>query len=94
MFKQAITIAALVASVPAAAQCAWRWDCTGGQCRQVPICRNAFDIVPIKPIEVPPIPTPSIRPIQTPTIPPIGTRQCVQRYICESGQCVWKQVCR
>lgn len=91
--KRLILLAALIAT-PASAQCAWKWDCTNGQCVQVPICRSAMDIVPIKPIEIKPIaPLQTIRPIQTPQIPPIGTRQCQQRYICQNGQCQWKQVC-
>jgi hypothetical protein len=95
MFKQAIAIVALAATAPAAAQCVWKWDCTNGQCVQVPICRSTLDIPPIRPLELPPLaPLPTLRPLELPPLPPIGTRQCVQRYICDNGQCTWRQVCQ
>ena len=91
-----MALAALTAAAasPAAAQCTWTWDCTSGQCRQVPICRNPIDLPPIRPIELPPIPAPTIRPILPPALPPLGTRVCQPRYICNGGQCTWQQVCR
>jgi hypothetical protein len=92
----AITAAliAATAATPANAQCQWRWDCTNGQCRQVPICRSAIDLPPLRPLELPPLPTPTLRPLPTPQLPPLGTRQCTQRYICANGQCQWQQVCQ
>jgi hypothetical protein len=90
-----IAFAAFAASTPAAAQCVWKWDCTNGQCVQVPICRSTLDIVPIKPIEITPLPPlQPIRPIQSQPLPPIGARYCQQRYICTNGQCAWRQVCQ
>jgi hypothetical protein len=95
--KRIITIAALIAATaatPANAQCTWTWDCTSGQCRQVPICRSPIDLPPLRPLELPPLAPPTIRPLPTPQLPPLGTRQCTQRYICNGGQCQWKQVCQ
>jgi hypothetical protein len=61
----------------------------------VPICNNAFDLPPLRPLELPPLPpVPSVRPLQTPILPPLGTRQCMQRYICNGGQCAWRTVCQ
>lgn len=97
MKKIVIAAAMAMIATPLGAQsnCTWTWDCTSGQCRQVPICRNTFDIPPPRPPQIPPIPAPTIRPIPTPTIPPIGTRTCAPRYICSgNGQCVWKTVCQ
>ena len=94
MRKTAITLAALALATPAAAQCVWTWDCTTGQCRQVPICQNTIDLPPLHPIELPPLAPPSIRPLNPPTVPPPGAKQCQQRYICKDGQCVWRQVCQ
>jgi hypothetical protein len=95
MKRAIIAIAVLLAPTPAAAQCVWKWDCANGQCVQVPICRSPLDMVPLKPLELPPLaPVPTIRPIPAPQLPPIGTRQCIQRYICDKGQCTWRQVCQ
>ena len=94
MRKAIIALAALIAATPAAAQCVWKWDCTSGQCRQVPICQSRNDLVPFKPLDLPPVPPPTVRPVQLPTLPPLGTRTCQQRYICENGRCVWRQVCQ
>jgi len=91
----AISLALAVAQTgPAFAGCRWDWDCTSGQCHQVPICDSTIDIVPPRPPAVPPIAPPSIAPIPTPTVPPIGTSQCAPRYMCNGyGQCVWQTIC-
>jgi hypothetical protein len=95
MFKYMIAAAALLASVPANAQCVWTWDCTSGQCKQVPVCRNVIDIPPVRPMELPPIAPPSVRPILPPALPLPGTKVCTPRYVCSSsGQCTWQQVCQ
>jgi len=79
----------------AQAACQWRFDCTGGQCRQVPLCDSANSVVPIRPPQIAPIAPPSIAPLGRPTIPPIGTRSCSPRQICGSnGQCSWQTVCQ
>lgn len=93
MIRAVAAIALLVTATPVTAQCVWKWDCTGGQCIQVPLCRNSYDIPPPRPLELPPIPQPSIRPINPPALPPLGTRSCAMRYLCANGQCAWKQVC-
>lgn len=94
MIRFALALAALATATPAVAQCVWQWDCTSGQCVQVPICRKPTDMVPLRPLALPPLPPiPAIRPLQAPVLPPVGTRQCVQRYICKDGQCAWRQVC-
>ncbi len=76
------------------ASCTWKWDCSSGQCQQVPICDSSIDIVPPKTPEVAPIPTPTIQPIGNPTVPPVGTTQCGQKYICEANGCSWQTVCQ
>jgi hypothetical protein len=79
----------------ASANCRWDWDCTGGQCRQVPICDSAIGIVPPRPPSIAPIPPPTIQPVPRPTVPPIGTSSCAPRYMCNgSSQCVWQTICR
>jgi hypothetical protein len=83
--------------LPASANCTWHWDCSAGagQCRQIPVCDNAIDLPPIKPLGIPPIPPPTIKPITPPTLPPIGTSQCGPRYLCDaSGGCQWRTVCQ
>jgi len=75
------------------AECVWQWDCSSYPCKQVPICENSLDLVPIKPISIAPIPSPSIQPIDFPSIPPIGTTQCEQKYICNAYGCNWQKIC-
>ena len=71
IIRAGIILAALATASPVAAQCTWVWDCTSGQCRQVPVCRSAMDLPPLRPLELPPLaPLPSIRPLQSPVIPP------------------------
>jgi hypothetical protein len=90
-----VTVAALGAvATSALAACRWTWDCTSGQCRQVPICDSPIDIVPPRPPGIPPIAPPSIRPIQSPIVPPVGTGSCSKQYLCQQGTCDWKTVCR
>lgn len=79
---------------PAHASCVWQWDCTGGQCRQVPICNSTLDIPPVEPARIAPIPAPTIPPISSPMVPPVGTSQCAPRYFCEGGACQWRTVCQ
>ena len=93
MTTRLILLAALVATPAAAQNCTWVWDCTSGQCRQVPVCRSPLDIPPPRPPEIRPIAPPTIRPIPVPGIPPVGTKVCAPRYICTGGQCVWRTVC-
>lgn len=90
----AIFATAMVTSA-ARADCTWTWDCTSGECHQVPLCDLTLDIPPIEPIGIPPIsPIPPIPPIATPMIPPIGTSSCSPTYICNGfGQCEWQTVC-
>ncbi|QDH17402.1 hypothetical protein [Swingsia samuiensis] len=77
------------------AECEWKWDCSGGQCRQVPLCDNSIDLPPVRPPEVAPIAPPSIEPINLPTVPPVGTSKCHMANICDgSGDCHWQQVCQ
>jgi len=78
----------------ALANCEWKWDCSSGQCQQIPICDSSVDIVPPKPPEVAPIPSPTIQPVETPTVAPVGTTQCEQKYICEFNGCSWQTVCQ
>jgi hypothetical protein len=79
----------------ASADCVWRWDCTSGPCRQVPLCQNAIDLPPLKPLELGPLAPPSLAPLPTPTLPPLGTTACAPRYLCSSdGRCHWETVCR
>ena len=77
------------------AACIWQHECDAwGNCRQVPICDSALDIVPVRPPALAPIPAPTIRPIQRPTLPPLGTSSCRQAYLCSMGNCRWQTVCR
>jgi len=89
-----ILVALLWVPSSAIAGCVWKWDCSTGQCRQVPICDNTFDVPPARPSEVPPMLPPSIRPIQPPMLPPLGKTTCRQAYLCDGkGQCQWQTVC-
>jgi hypothetical protein len=91
------TLAALglaIAAGSTSASCSWRWDCTGGQCSQVPICDSSIDIPPPRPSEIAPIAPPSIAPIGTPMVPPVGTSRCAPQYMCNGGQCEWQTICR
>ena len=74
--------------------CVWKWDCSISPCQQVPLCNNALDMVPIKPVSMAPIALPSIKPMKLPSIPPIGTSRCDQRYICDNNSCAWQEVCQ
>jgi len=77
----ALVFAFILAS-NAQAACQWKFDCTGGHCRQVPLCDAPNSVVPIRPAQIAPIPPASIAPLARPTIPPIGTRSCSPRQIC------------
>jgi hypothetical protein len=87
-------LALLLAAGIASSSCRWEWDCTGGQCRQVPICDSTIDIPPPRPPQVAPIPPPTIAPIPTPMVPPVGTSRCAPQYMCNGGQCAWETICR
>lgn len=78
----------------ASADCAWRWDCSNGPCKQVQICASATGMPALPSLELPPIPPPSIRPLPSLEIPPIGATSCEQRYLCAGGSCSWRNVCR
>jgi hypothetical protein len=84
----------LLGSSPSYAACKWVWDCSGGACSHVPVCQSPTDIVPPEPPDLPPIAPPTIEPLDTPSLPPVGTQTCANRYICEAGQCAWREVCR
>jgi hypothetical protein len=84
----------LLRSVTAQAQCQWRWDCTSGACRQIPICRSTLDLPPLPPVEVPPVPLPSIQPLPKVQLPPLGTTQCGQRYLGKGMTCGRQTVCQ
>jgi hypothetical protein len=76
------------------AACSWRWDCTNGQCQQLPLCDYSSEIPPLRPLETPPVTSPSLRPIQPYVFAPPGKRACRDAYICSSsGDCRWKSVC-
>lgn len=100
--SRTITIAAAaalalgaIAAQPVRAACTWQWDCSYGQCRQVPLCDNALDIPGPRTPSVRPIVPPSIRPIRPPMLPPVGTSSCSPRYVCDDdGICRWRDVCR
>jgi len=94
--KKIVTLAlAFLMAGNAQAACQWKFDCTGGQCRQIPLCDSANSVVPIRPLQIAPIAPPSIAPLGRPTVPPIGTRSCSPRQICNSaGQCSWQTVCQ
>jgi hypothetical protein len=80
---------------PAKADCHWEWDCSSGTCHQVQICKSPVDVSTPRTPSVRPVPPPTIRPLPSLRLPPPGTRQCSQRYLCNSmGQCHWQDVCR
>lgn len=93
--KISMAFGLLLAAGIASASCSWQWDCTGGQCRQIPICDSSIDIPPPRPPAVAPIPPPTIAPIPTPMVPPVGASRCAPQYMCNAtGQCVWETVCQ
>lgn len=95
MIRFAAVLGLLIAATASHAACKWVYDCSSGQCKQVPICTNTFDQVPVKPLSVPPIVPPSITPIMPPTVPPVGTQACHPMRVCNpQGQCSWQQVCQ
>jgi len=44
----------------AQAACQWKFDCTGGQCRQIPLWDSPNSVVPIRPLQTALIAPPSI----------------------------------
>jgi hypothetical protein len=80
---------------PSYAGCRWDWVCdnSGLNCRQVPLCDNAFDVVPPRPPEVRPIVPPSVAPIEVPTVPPPGASRCRQVRVCSMSGCNLQTVC-
>ena len=76
------------------AACTWTWDCTRGQCQQLPVCDYSSEIPPLRPLETPPVASPSLRPLQPHIFAPPGKRACREAYICtNNGDCRWKPVC-
>ena len=76
------------------ASCVWRWDCTSGQCMQVPLCDQALDLPPLAPLELPPLVMPVLHPLPALVTPPLGTTSCAPTYLCSAqGFCRWQTVC-
>ena len=76
------------------AACTWTWDCTSGDCHQIPLCDSPSDIPPLRPLEIPPVAPPALKPIQPHVFPPPGKRACREAYLCSrNGHCRWKPVC-
>jgi hypothetical protein len=93
--KMGAALALTISASLAYATCRWTWDCTGGQCRQVPICDSSIDLPPPRPPSVPPVAPPTVPPVPTPTVPPVGTGYCSPQYLCDGmGRCSWQTVCR
>jgi hypothetical protein len=84
----------LMAPLRLQAACTWAWDCTNGQCRQLPLCDYSSEIPPLRPLETPPSASPALRPMPPHVFPPPGKKACREAYLCNSnGECRWKSVC-
>jgi len=91
-----VVIGLFLVSVPTQAACTWSWDCTTGQCKQIPMCDRPGETPNenLRPRETPPSASPSLKPTEPYMFPPPGKSTCRQAYLCNrSGYCEWKPVC-
>jgi hypothetical protein len=85
---------ALLAALPAGADCTWEWLCNGeGVCKQMPVCATVNDTPPPRPDSAPPtMPPLAMRPHRIPAT--MGTLTCehIMRQT-RSGRWTWSEAC-
>ncbi len=80
----------LMLSFNAHADCQWRWDCTSGNCEQIPVCQSFLDFVPTAPLQLPP----KVKPARiVNNHNNIWTMQCAQRKFCNYKECTLENIC-